>query len=69
MMASDQWEQNQRLSRVFERERRRLLAYIRRRIPAEIDAEDLLQDVFYELIEAYRLMRPMAHAWKSRNRH
>jgi RNA polymerase sigma factor (sigma-70 family) len=62
MMASDQWEQNQRLSGVFERERRRLLAYIRRRIPAEIDAEDLLQDVFYELIEAYRLMRPVAHA-------
>ena len=61
-MASDQWEQNQRLSGVFERERRRLLAYIRRRIPAEIDAEDLLQDVFYELIEAYRLMRPVAHA-------
>ena len=61
-MASDQWEQNQRLSGVFERERRRLLAYIRRHIPAEIDAEDLLQDVFYELIEAYRLMRPVAHA-------
>ena len=61
-MASDQWEQNQRLSGVFERERRRLLAYIRRRIPAEIDAEDLLQDVFYELIEAYRLMRPVAQA-------
>src|SRR5215472_18829281 len=62
MMASDQWEQNQRLSGVFERERRRLLAYIRRRIPAEFDAEDLLQDVFYELIEAYRLMRPVWHA-------
>ena len=61
-MASDQWEQNQRLSGVFERERRRLLAYIRRRIPAEVDAEDLLQDVFYELIEAYCLMRPVAHA-------
>ena len=43
-------------------ERRRLLAFIRRRIPDEIDAEDLLQDVFCELVEAYRLMKPVAHA-------
>jgi len=55
-------EQNARLSRVFESERRRLLAFIRRRISDEIDAEDLLQDVFSELVEAYRLMKPIAHA-------
>src|SRR5215831_6343726 len=61
-MAEDHAAQDQRLSWAFESERRRLLAYIRRRIPAEIDAEDLLQDVFYELIEAYRLMKPIAHA-------
>jgi RNA polymerase sigma factor (sigma-70 family) len=55
-------EQDQLLSSAFERERRRLLAFIRRRIPDEIDAEDLLQDVFFELVQAYRLMKPVAHA-------
>lgn len=61
-MTQDRAEQNQHLSWIFESERRRLLAFIRRRIPDEIDAEDLLQDVFYELVEAYRLMKPVAHA-------
>ncbi len=61
-MTQDRAEQDQRLSWAFERERRRLLAFIRRRIPDEIDAEDLLQDVFYELVEAYRMMKPVAHA-------
>jgi RNA polymerase sigma factor (sigma-70 family) len=61
-MTEDRAEQDQRLSWDFERERGRLLAFIRRRIPDEVDAEDLLQDVFYELIEAYRLMKPVAHA-------
>ena len=64
-MTSEQSEQNERLSDVFAGERRRLLAFIRRRLPDEYDAEDLLQDVFCELIEAYRLMKPIAHsgAW------
>jgi RNA polymerase sigma factor (sigma-70 family) len=61
-MTQDRAEQDQRLSWAFELERRRLLAFIRRRIPDEIDAEDLLQDVFYELVEAYRMMKPIAHA-------
>lgn len=61
-MTQDRAEQDQRLSWTFESERRRLLAFIRRRIPDEIDAEDLLQDVFYELVEAYRMMTPIAHA-------
>jgi RNA polymerase sigma factor (sigma-70 family) len=61
-MTNDQSEQNERLSDVFAGERRRLLAYIRRRLPDEVDAEDLLQDVFCELLEAYRLMKPIAHA-------
>lgn len=55
-------EQDQRLSAVFQEERRHLLSFIRRRLPVEIDAEDLLQDIFYELVEAYRLMKPVAHA-------
>jgi RNA polymerase sigma factor (sigma-70 family) len=53
---------DEQISSTFERERRRLLAFIRRRVPNEVDAEDLLQDVFYELMEAYRLMKPVAHA-------
>jgi RNA polymerase sigma factor (sigma-70 family) len=61
-MTNGQSEQNERLSNVFAGERRRLLAYIRRRLPDEFDAEDLLQDVFCELLEAYRLMKPIAHA-------
>ena len=61
-MTQDRAEQDQHLSWIFESERRRLLAFIRRRIPDEIDAEDLLQDVSYELVEAYRLMKPVAHA-------
>lgn len=55
-------EQDRQLSWEFEHEKRRLLAFIRRRIPDEFDAEDLLQDVFCELVEAYRLMKPVAHA-------
>jgi RNA polymerase sigma factor (sigma-70 family) len=61
-MTEDRAEQDQHLSWTFESERRRLLAFIRRRIPREVDAEDLLQDVFYELVEAYRMMKPVAHA-------
>lgn len=61
-MMQDRAEQDQRLSGAFDEERRRLFAFIRRRIPNEIDAEDLLQDVFYELVEAYRMMKPIAHA-------
>jgi RNA polymerase sigma factor (sigma-70 family) len=64
-MTRDRADQDQRLAWVFESERRRLLAFIRRRVPEEVDAEDLLQDVFYELVEAYRAMKPIAHvgAW------
>lgn len=61
-MTQNRADQDQHLASVFDRERRRLLAFIRRRIPDEIEAEDLLQDVFYELVEAYRMMKPVAHA-------
>ena len=58
-------EQDRRISEVIERERGRLRNFIRRRVPDERDAEDILQDVFYELVEAYRLMQPIeqAGAW------
>src|SRR6202035_6110564 len=58
-------EQNHRISEVIQQERRRLLHFIRKRVDDEGDAEDILQDVFYELTEAYRLMRPIEQvgAW------
>jgi RNA polymerase sigma factor (sigma-70 family) len=58
-------EQDQRLSKDFDRERGRLRNFIRRRVPDEAEAEDILQDVFYELVEAYRLMKPIEQvsAW------
>jgi RNA polymerase sigma factor (sigma-70 family) len=61
-------EQNRRISEVIQRERLRLLRFIRRRVDDEGDAEDILQYVFYELTEAYRLMKPIEQvgAWLSR---
>ena len=54
-------EQDQRISQVVARERERLLNFIRRRVPDSRDAEDILQDVFYELVEANRLLMPIDH--------
>src|SRR5271167_702283 len=58
-------EQDQRLSETIDREHGRLRNFIRRRVADEAEAEDILQDVFYELIEAYRLMKPIEQvgAW------
>jgi RNA polymerase sigma factor (sigma-70 family) len=54
-------EQDQRISEVVKRERSRLRTFIRRRVPDPRDAEDILQDVFYELVEANRLLMPIEH--------
>ena len=54
-------EQDQRISEVVKRERSRLLNFIRRRVPDPGDAEDILQEVFYRLIEANRLLMPIEH--------
>jgi RNA polymerase sigma factor (sigma-70 family) len=58
-------EQDRRISQVVQLEWARLRNFIRRRVPDERDAEDILQDVGYELVEAYRLMKPIefASAW------
>jgi RNA polymerase sigma factor (sigma-70 family) len=58
-------EQDQRLTETIGREQGRLRNFIRRRVSDESDAEDILQDVFYELIEAYRLTKPIEQvgAW------
>jgi RNA polymerase sigma factor (sigma-70 family) len=66
--ASTNWimaEQDERLTEAIGREQGRLRNFIRRRVADEADAEDILQDVFYELIEAYRLMKPIEQvgAW------
>jgi RNA polymerase sigma factor (sigma-70 family) len=54
-------EQDRRIAEVVERERSRLRSFIRRRVGDPRDAEDLLQDVFYELVEANRLLVPIEH--------
>lgn len=51
--------QNRQIQETVRRERGRLLAFIRRRIPRPEDAEDIAQDVFYELTEMFRLMKPV----------
>jgi RNA polymerase sigma factor (sigma-70 family) len=63
-----QWmmaEQDQRISEAIDREQNRLRNFIRRRVADQGDAEDVLQDVFSELVEAYRMMKPVEQvtAW------
>ena len=63
-----QWpmtEQDQRISEAITRDRPRLRNFIRKRVADVADAEDILQDVFYELVEAYRMMKPVEQvtAW------
>jgi RNA polymerase sigma factor (sigma-70 family) len=54
-------EEDQRISDVVRREGSRLRNFIRRRVPDPGDAEDVLQDVFYRLVEANRLLMPIEH--------
>ena len=54
-------EQDQRISEVVKREQSRLRNFIRRRVPDPGDAEDILQDVLYRLVEANRLLMPIEH--------
>jgi RNA polymerase sigma factor (sigma-70 family) len=58
-------EQDQRISEVISRDRPRLHNFIRKSVADVADAEDILQDVFYELVEAYRMMKPVERvtAW------
>ena len=67
-MASPDWtiaEQDQMIADAIEREEPRLRNFIRRRVLDTGDAEDVLQDVFYELTQAYRMMKPVERvtAW------
>jgi len=54
-------DQDQRISDVVDREQSRLRNFIRRRVPNASDAEDVLQEVFFELVEANRLLMPIEH--------
>ena len=58
-------EEDQRISEVVRREQSRLRSFIRRRVPDSRDAEDILQDVFYKLVEANQRLMPIEHvtAW------
>ena len=58
-------EQDRRITETVEREQARLRNFIRRRVADRADAEDILQDVFYEFVEAYRMLQPIeqAGAW------
>ncbi len=52
-------QQDELIRDTVKKERGRLLDFIRKRVSSEEDAEDILQDVFYELVETYRLMKPV----------
>jgi len=61
---SDGWtlpQQDQLLSEAIERDESRLRSFIRRHVADTSEAEDILQDVFYELLQAYRMMKPIEH--------
>jgi len=63
-----QWrmaQQDQRITEAVDQEYGRLRNFIRKRVPDRGDAEDILQDVLYELVEAYRMLQPVEQvtAW------
>jgi RNA polymerase sigma factor (sigma-70 family) len=67
-MSSNNWtitEQDKLISQAMERDEPRLRSFIRKHVADTSDAEDIVQEVFYELLEAYRLMKPVEHvtAW------
>jgi RNA polymerase sigma factor (sigma-70 family) len=58
-------EQNEQITAAIQKEKGRLLNFIRSRVSSDEDAEDILQDVFSQLVETYRLMKPIEQvsAW------
>jgi len=61
-------QEEDRLAEILAEDRARLRDFIRARVPNEADAEDLLQEVFYEVVLAFRLMKPVERwsAWMFR---
>src|SRR5213083_3637502 len=60
-MTEQGFDQDRQISEIVAGERSRLRNFIRRRVPDPSDAEDILQEVFYELVEANRLLMPIGH--------
>ncbi|MCC6690082.1 MAG: sigma-70 family RNA polymerase sigma factor [Bacteroidia bacterium] len=58
-------DRNQSIGEVVQKEQKKLFDFIRKRVPSDEDAQDILQDVFFQLTEAYRLMKPIEQmsAW------
>jgi len=54
-------EQDRQISEIIAQERSRLRNFIRRRVPDPSDVEDIVQEVFYKLVEANRLLMPIEH--------
>jgi RNA polymerase sigma factor (sigma-70 family) len=50
-------KESEKIGTVYKDERKRLLGYIRNRIPDEVEAEDILQDVFYQLTVGFHDIR------------
>ncbi|MDQ1638981.1 MAG: hypothetical protein QOF62_2320 [Pyrinomonadaceae bacterium] len=55
------FEQDRQISAIVAEERFRLRNFIRRRVPDPSDVEDIVQEVFYELVQANRLLMPIDH--------
>ena len=60
-MTEQGFDQDRQISEIVAEEGSRLRNFIRRRVPDPSDAEDILQDVFYKLVEANRLLMPIDH--------
>ena len=60
-MAEQGFDQDTQISEIVAEERSRLRNFIRRRVPDPADVEDIVQEVFYELVEANRLLMPIDH--------
>ena len=54
-------DQDRQISGIVAKERSRLRNFIRKRVPNPADAEDIVQEVLYELVEANRLLMPIEH--------
>ena len=57
----ERFEQDRQISAIVAAERFRLRNFIRRRVPNPLDVEDIVQEVFYELVQANRLLMPIDH--------
>ncbi len=60
-MTDQHSEQDRQITEIISAQRLRLRNFIRRRVPDDADAEDIVQEVFYELVEANRLLMPIDH--------